>query len=63
MITLSYSDTLEIQAADAKPLVTLLHLRDISEKSKVSFSIVSDKLISWQKTKSKHFGPSRQNNP
>jgi hypothetical protein len=44
IITLSYSDTLEIQAADAKTLVTLLHLRDISEKSKVSFSIVSEML-------------------
>ena len=46
IITLSYSDTLKIQAADAKTLVTLLHLRDISEKSKVSFSIVSEMLDS-----------------
>lgn len=46
IITLSYSDTLEMQAADAKTLVTLLHLRDISEKRQTPLSIVSEMLDS-----------------
>ncbi len=33
IITLSYSDELDVQEADAKTLVTLLHLRDIVDKS------------------------------
>lgn len=44
VITLSYSDTLEPQAADARTLVTLLHLRDIASKTGKTFSIVSEML-------------------
>lgn len=46
VITLSYSDTLGTQAADARTLVTLLHLRDIEEKKGGAFSIVSEMLDS-----------------
>jgi voltage-gated potassium channel Kch len=35
---------LEVQAADAKTLITLLHLRDIAEKDATPFSIVSEML-------------------
>ena len=42
VITLSYSDKLSIQEADARTLVTLLHLRDIGEKAQRRFSIVSE---------------------
>lgn len=44
VITLSYSDTLEPQAADAKTLITLLHLRDIATRGGIAFSIVSEML-------------------
>lgn len=43
IIVLSYSG-LEVQEADAKTLVTLLHLRDIVERDKTPFSIVSEML-------------------
>ncbi len=43
VIVLAYS-TLEPQAADAKTLVTLLHLRDMAEKDETPFSIVSEML-------------------
>lgn len=43
VIVLSYAG-LETQAADAKTLVTLLHLRDIAEKDETPFSIVSEML-------------------
>jgi Trk K+ transport system NAD-binding subunit len=43
VIVLAYS-TLEPQAADAKTLVTLLHLRDIAERDQTPFSIVSEML-------------------
>ncbi len=43
IIALSYAG-LEVQAADAKTLVTLLHLRDIAEKDETPFSIVSEML-------------------
>jgi voltage-gated potassium channel Kch len=43
VIVLAYS-TLEPQEADAKTLVTLLHLRDISERDETPFSIVSEML-------------------
>ncbi len=36
--------TLDIQAADARTLITLLHLRDIAEHHKTTFSIVSEML-------------------
>ncbi len=44
IITLSYMDDLAVQEADARTLITLLHLRDISEKMGRSFSIVSEML-------------------
>ena len=43
VIVLAYN-TLEPQEADAKTLVTLLHLRDMSEKDETPFSIVSEML-------------------
>jgi len=43
VIVLAYS-TVEPQEADAKTLVTLLHLRDMSEKDETPFSIVSEML-------------------
>ncbi|HLO16447.1 MAG TPA: NAD-binding protein, partial [Anaerolineales bacterium] len=43
VIVLAYS-TLEAQEADAKTLVTLLHLRDIAQKDETPFSIVSEML-------------------
>lgn len=42
VITLGNTDILDPQEADAHTLVTLLHLRDTSEKSGHSFSIVSE---------------------
>jgi voltage-gated potassium channel Kch len=42
VIVLAYSDTLEPQRADARTLITLLHLRDLREKSGREFSIVSE---------------------
>jgi voltage-gated potassium channel Kch len=44
VITLSYADELEAQEADARTLITLLHLRDIESKRGDSFSIVSEML-------------------
>ncbi len=43
VIVLSYAG-LEAQEADAKTLVTLLHLRDIAERDETPFSIVSEML-------------------
>ncbi len=43
VIVLAYSN-LEPQEADAKTLVTLLHLRDMAEKDETPFSIVSEML-------------------
>jgi len=43
VIVLSYAG-LDVQAADAKTLVTLLHLRDIAERDETPFSIVSEML-------------------
>ncbi len=43
VILLCYAD-LEPQAADARTLITLLHLREISERSGHAFSIVSEML-------------------
>lgn len=43
VIVLAYS-TMEAQEADAKTLVTLLHLRDMAEKDETPFSIVSEML-------------------
>lgn len=44
VITLSYSDDLDAQKADARTLVTLLHLRDIEAKRGEAFSVVSEML-------------------
>ncbi|NLP04824.1 potassium transporter TrkA [Candidatus Fermentibacteria bacterium] len=44
VIVHSYSDTMSTQQADARTLITLLHLRNIRERSGRSFSIVSEML-------------------
>jgi ion channel POLLUX/CASTOR len=44
VIVLSYSDTMEMQAADAITLITLLHLRQIGDAYGNPFSIVSEML-------------------
>ncbi len=44
LILLSYSDTLTSQEADARTLITLLHLRHMAEKSGRKFSVVSEML-------------------
>jgi hypothetical protein len=44
VIVLSASDTLNASEADARTLVTLLHLRDISERTNSTFTIVSEML-------------------
>ena len=44
IIVLSYSDDLDAQRADAQTLITLLHLRDMSERAGKDFSIVSEML-------------------
>lgn len=44
IITLSYSDHLAPQDADARTLITLLHLRDISDRTGQNLSIVSEML-------------------
>lgn len=44
IIILSYSDRLDTQEADSVSLITLLHLRDITQKLKYPMSIVSEML-------------------
>ncbi|MBI2321741.1 MAG: NAD-binding protein [Chloroflexi bacterium] len=44
VLVLSYSDRLGVQEADARTLVTLLHLRDMAERHGKPFSIVSEML-------------------
>ena len=44
IIVLSYSDSFDPEQADAQTLITLLHLRDIAERSSKHFSIVSEML-------------------
>ncbi|MCX6055918.1 MAG: potassium transporter TrkA [Chloroflexi bacterium] len=44
IILLCYSDVLSVQKADARTMISLLHLRDIAEKNQFSFSIVSEML-------------------
>jgi voltage-gated potassium channel Kch len=44
VILLSYSDSLSVQQADARSLITLLHLRDIADHAGAHFSIVSEML-------------------
>lgn len=42
VIVLSYSDELGVQQADARTLITLLHLRDLADKTGRPFSITSE---------------------
>lgn len=44
IILLCYGDDMEIQEADSKTLMTLLHLRDIESKKGEAYSIVSEML-------------------
>lgn len=44
IIVLAAKDTLDAQSADAKTLVTLLHLREIGERANTELSIVSEML-------------------
>lgn len=44
IIILCYSDDLDIQEADARTLITLLHLRDMAEKGGHDFRIVTEML-------------------
>lgn len=44
VIVLGYTDTMGVQEADARTLITLLHLRQIEENSGQSLSIVSEML-------------------
>ena len=44
IIVLCYSDQLPVQQADARTIVTLLHLRDIADKAGLKFTIVSEML-------------------
>jgi hypothetical protein len=44
VIVLSYADTLDPQRADARTLITLLHLRELAERAGQPFSIVSEML-------------------
>jgi voltage-gated potassium channel Kch len=42
IILLCYAEQLDAQAADAKTMITLLHLRDIEQKKGEAFSVVSE---------------------
>ena len=42
VVTLSYSDDLDAQSADSRTLITLLHLRDIAQRDRREFPIVSE---------------------
>src|SRR5690606_124220 len=44
IIVLAYKETLDAQRADAKTLVTLLHLREIGENAGTELNIVSEML-------------------
>ena len=44
IIVLAYKETLDTQRADAKTLITLLHLRDIGERAGIDLSVVSEML-------------------
>ena len=45
-ILLAYSDALDPEDADARTLITLLHLRDIADRTGFSFSIVTEMMDS-----------------
>ena len=44
IMVLAYKDTLEVQQADAKTLITLLHLRDMGETRNVEMKVISEML-------------------
>ncbi|MHC5796734.1 CASTOR/POLLUX-related putative ion channel [Lacisediminihabitans sp. FW035] len=44
IIVLAYKDILDPQRSDAKTLITLLHLRDMADRSQVDLSVVSEML-------------------
>ena len=44
IVVLCYADALDIQRADSKTIITLLHLRDMEDRSGLDFSIVSEML-------------------
>jgi hypothetical protein len=44
VVVLPYSDTLSVQKADARTLISLLHLRDIGAHTEHPFAIVSEML-------------------
>ena len=44
IVVLCYSDALDTQRADSRTIITLLHLRDMEERSGLDFSIVSEML-------------------
>jgi voltage-gated potassium channel Kch len=44
IVVMSYSDVLDVQRADARTLVTLLHLRDIQGRNGLAYTIVSEML-------------------
>jgi voltage-gated potassium channel Kch len=44
VIVLCYSERFDVQTADARTLVTLLHLRDIAERTGAKYTIVSEML-------------------
>jgi voltage-gated potassium channel Kch len=44
VILLSYSDRYQAQQADARTLITLLHLRDLADRNGYTYSIVSEML-------------------
>lgn len=44
VVVMSYADLLDVQRADARTLVTLLHLRDIEQRRGESYTIVSEML-------------------
>ena len=44
IIVLAYKETLDTQRADAKTLITLLHLRDMGERAGVDLGVVSEML-------------------
>ena len=44
VIVLAYKDDLDVDRADAKTLVTLLHLRDMADRAGTDFAVVSEML-------------------
>ncbi|MCU1412932.1 MAG: potassium transporter TrkA [Microbacteriaceae bacterium] len=44
IIVLAYKETMDVQRADAKTLVTLLHLRDMADRASINLNVVSEML-------------------